>query len=67
MLFLIAIYFSKNDNKPASEMKHYYHGSYFVLGPILTTGLKCQPQNFSKITFCWQTALQKNPSQSSTE
>ena len=52
MLFLIAIYFSKNDNKPASEMKHYYHGSYFVLGPILTTGLKCQPQNFSKITFC---------------
>ena len=47
LLFLIAIYYPKNDNKHSSEMRSYHHSNYFTLtevctgfGPILTTDLK---------------------------
>ena len=50
LLFLIAIFSSRNDNKYLSEMRNKYHSSYFTitevfpgLGPILTTVLTNYP------------------------
>ena len=47
LLFLIALYSPKNDNKQPSEMRIQHNSSYFTvitvflgLGPILVTGLK---------------------------
>ena len=60
MLFFIAIYSAKNDNKPASEMKNLHQRSLFVLGPILTTGLKWQggadlhTPDVNRVEWVWQ-------------
>ena len=73
LLFLIAIFSSRNDNKYLSEMRNKYHSSYFTitevfpgLGPILTTVLTILTANFSKHFFVYKLPYE-NKNQSSTK